>query len=411
MMWREALPVLAFALTYLGMALGRLPGLALDRTGIALCAAVALLAAGALPANAVAGAIDAPTLAILFGLMIVSTMFALAGFYDWCAARIGAASSSPTALLALTVVSAGLLSALLANDVVVFAMTPMLCRGIAVRGLDPRPFLIALAGASNAGSAATLIGNPQNIVIGEIGHLDFGAFASICAPPALLAMLVVFVTVRLVFRAAFSARPLPNVVPLPPLDRGLMWKAGLATALLIALYLAGAPRALTTLAVAALLLVSRRIHTRSVLGEIDWALILLFACLFIVNAAFGLTGYPGQAVTWLTAQGVTPDRLGVLTPLALVASNTIGNVPAVVMILSLWPGLDSGALYALALLSTLAGNLLIVGSLANIIVVQRAADTGVKLGFVEHARAGIPMTLASMAVAVLWLWATGTVRW
>jgi Na+/H+ antiporter NhaD/arsenite permease-like protein len=131
-----------FTATYAGMALGRFPGLRIDRTGIALVASILLLAGGALQTSEIAGAIDFPTLFILFGLMILSAQFAAAGFYDWCALRIARARRSPLALLAVTVVVAGGLSAVLANDVVVFAMTPMLCVGLKGRGLDPRPYLI-----------------------------------------------------------------------------------------------------------------------------------------------------------------------------------------------------------------------------------------------------------------------------
>jgi Na+/H+ antiporter NhaD/arsenite permease-like protein len=184
-----------FVATYVGMALGRFPGLRIDRTGIALVAAIALLAGGALDNERVARAIDFPTLFILFGLMILSAQYASAGFYDWCALHVARAGRSPRALLAAVTVIAGGLSAVLANDVVVFAMTPMLCIGLKGRGLDPRPYLIALAGAANAGSAATLIGNPQNIVIGQVGGLDFWRFLAVCGVPAAFGLLCVFATI------------------------------------------------------------------------------------------------------------------------------------------------------------------------------------------------------------------------
>ena len=397
-----------FAATYVGMALGRVPGLAIDRTGIALFAAVALAVAGAIPHDWIAGAIDFPTLAVLFGLMILSSQFGLAGFYDWCAARIAAAAGSPAVLLALTVAVAGGLSAVLANDVVVFAMTPMLANGVKARGLDPRPFLIALAGAANAGSAATVIGNPQNILIGQVGALDFWAFLAVCGPPAAAALIVVFAVVRLTWWRALAPRARPEAPPAPPLlDAHQTRKGAIATLALVALFATPLPREITALAVAAALLVSRRMATRRMMGQVDWHLILLFACLFVVNAAFARTGLPAAALEGLGAQGLLPDRLAVLTPLTLVASNTIGNVPAVIMLLTLWPAPPETALYGLALLSTLAGNLFIVGSLANIIVVERAAAIGVRLSFADHARSGVPMTLISLLPAVFWLEAGG----
>jgi Na+/H+ antiporter NhaD/arsenite permease-like protein len=340
----QSLALTAFVLTYIGMALGRLPGLALDRTGIALCAAVAVVAGGALPVAAILPAVDFPTLGILFGLMIVAAMFGMAGLFDRCAAMIGGAAARPEVLLALTVIVAGVLSALLANDVVVFAMTPMLCRGIAARGLDPRPFLVGLAGAANAGSAATVIGNPQNIVIAEVGKLGFAPFLAACGPPALVALFIVFVTVRIGFAADLRPRRLTAPIDLPPIDRGLLIKTAIATAILIGLYLAGAPRVLATLGIAALLLVSRRVQTHAALSRVDWALILLFASLFIVNGAVQEAGFGAAAVNWMAGQGLSPERLGVLAPLSLLLSNTIGNVPAVVMILALWPSLDTQAL-------------------------------------------------------------------
>lgn len=407
----EAVAIGLFVLTYVGMALGRLPGLKIDRTGIALLAAVALLAFGLLEGESLRGAVNLPTLAILFGLMIVSAQFGLAGFYDWCAARIASANRSPAVLLGLTVAIPGLLSAVLANDVVVFAVTPLLCQGIARRGLDPRPFLIALAGATNAGSAATLIGNPQNILIGQVGGLNFWNFLAVCGPPALLGLVVVYAVTWFVWRRTLEPRPIPAVQePLPPLDRLQLFKATAATVIVVALLGTQLPHALSALVVAALLLISRRFRTRAVLGQVDWPLILLFACLFAVNAAFRDTGLPAQGLTWLGAHGLLPDRLAVMAPLALAASNTIGNVPAVIMLLSLWQGTE-GAYYALALLSTLAGNLLLVGSLANIIVAERAASVGARLPFRDHARCGIPMTLLSMAGAVAWLVGGGWLPW
>src|SRR5512132_4013205 len=163
------------------MALGRWPGLRIDRTGIALLGAIVLYIGEAVSGEGVLLAIDFPTLIVLFGLMILSSQFAVCGFYDWCSARIASSRAPPAAILALTVFVAGGLSAVLANDVIVFAMTPLLCAGLKSRGLDPRPYLIALAGAANAGSAATFIGNPQNILIGQVGR---GCGSGSSSPPA-----------------------------------------------------------------------------------------------------------------------------------------------------------------------------------------------------------------------------------
>lgn len=401
-----------FVLVYLGMAVGRFPGLQIDRTGIALLGAVILALAGAMPGDALGAAIDYPTLFILLGLMILSAQFELAGFYGWCAVRLAQAAYSPVALLALVVAVGGGLSAVLANDVVVFAMTPLLCAGLLARGLDARPYLIALAGAANAGSAATIIGNPQNILIGQLGHLDFWPFLAACGVPALLGMGCIFATVALVWRGRLEmadATPLP-LAP-PDLDLWHLKKALLATLALLIFFATPLPQEEGVLAVAAAMLISRRFASRRMLGLVDWHLLVLFAALFVVTAALARTGLPGEMVAALASSGWPIDRLTVLAPLSLAASNSIGNVPAVLLLMQVWPSPPEGALYALAVLSTLSGNLLLLGSLANLIVVERAAASGVTLGFWEHAKCGVPMTLSSIALAIGWLWAMGHVGW
>lgn len=401
-----------FVATYVGMALGRVPGLKIDRTGLALMAVVVLLAAGRVPVAAMGRAVDLPTLLLLFALMIVSAQFAAAGFYKAVAARIAYAKGDPARLLALTVVVAGTLSAALANDIIAFAMAPIIAEGTRRRGLDPRPFLIALAGACNAGSAMTIIGNPQNILIGQTGGLDFWTFAEVCAPPALAAMVIVYGVVRVTWRKELAAPALANPVEaMPAIDLWQTAKGVLAIFALAALFATDMPREIGALVIAALLLASRRLASRDMIGAVDWHLLLLFACLFIVTDAFAATGLAAQGVTWASSYGLLPDRISVMAPLLLAASNTIGNVPAVMMLLSLWPDHLEGAMIGMALLSTLAGNLLIVGSLANIIVVERAASVGVKLGFLDHARSGIPMTLLSLAAAGLWLAHIGRMAW
>ncbi len=405
--------VALFALTYLGMALGRFPGLRIDRTGIAVVATILLLAFGALTSHQVVEAIDFPTLFILFGLMVLSAQYAASGFYDWCALRIASAAGSPARLLAATVMVAGGVSAVLANDVVAFAMTPMLCAGLKARGLDPRPYLIALAGAANAGSAATIIGNPQNIHIAQVGALPFWRFLGACGAPALAALAVVYGVVWLVWRERMrlpGGGPQPvaaQPVAIVALNRWQLGKALVATVALLALFASPLPQETGVLLVAGVILVSRQLASRAMLGMVDWHLLVLFAGLFAVNHALGLTGIPAALMRDLSAAGWLPDRLDVMAPLALASSNSIGNVPAVVLLLAAWPTPPEGALYGLALLSTLAGNLLLPGSLCNIIVAERASLAGVTLSLREHARCGVPMTLLSMALAVLWLWACG----
>jgi Na+/H+ antiporter NhaD/arsenite permease-like protein len=401
---------ITFLLTYLGMALGRVPGLKIDRTGIAMIAAVVLVAADAIPSAELAGAIHFPTLLLMGGLMILSARVGASGFYDAVAAWIAGQAERPLCLLALTIAIGGALSALLVNDIVVFALTPLLCTGLSARKIDPRPFLAGLAAASNIGSAATLIGNPQNILIGQVGRLSFWSYAAIAIVPALMGLGLTFACIRWAWRGSLAVPTGARPSVAPAFDRRQIGICGLALIVLLGLFATPFPRELSALLVAACLVVSRILPTRQLLGEIDLPLLILFASLFVVNDALARTGLGEEALHALANASLLPDRLSLLGPLALALSNTIGNVPAVVMILEVWRGIPPGTLVGLAILSTLAGNLFLVGSLANLIVAERAAMAGTGLSFRDHARAGVPVTLLSMLFAGAWLWLLGLMR-
>jgi Na+/H+ antiporter NhaD/arsenite permease-like protein len=405
---QAAIIILVFVLTYIGMAAGRLPWLQVDRTGIALLGIILLLITGALTLDDVAANIDIPTLVLLFALMIISAQLAAAGFYDLCARWITERRAAPSLLLALTVLVCGALSAVLSNDILVLALVPLIIAGVEERGLDPRPFVIAIAAATNAGSAATIIGNPQNILIGEIGNLSFWTFLVACGIPALVTLGLVFAVTWLVWhrRMSAGASPLliePQMLPKHPFDRLQSLKGFAAILALLVIFMVTQQHELGALAIAAFLLTSRKFTSRTMIASVDWPLLLLFACLFGVTGALADTGIPWAGISTLQDWGLLPDSLFVLTPLTLLMSNTIGNVPSVILLMQIWPNPPKGALYGLALLSSLAGNLLVFGSLTNLMVVERAATFGVRLSFAEHAKVGIPVTVLSMAFAVLWL--------
>ena len=392
-----------FCLTYLGMAAGRVPGLRIDRSGIAMIAAVLLVAFGALTEGQIRDSIHFPTLLLLAGLMVLSARVRASGFYDALAVWIARRAGRPVYLLALTIAIAGILSAFLVNDVVAFAMTPLLCRGLAARRLDPRPYLFGLAAASNAGSAATLIGNPQNILIGQVGGLDFWAYLGIASVPAIANLVIVFVCIAFFWRTSLAKEPEDAQIETQAVDGQGVAISAAGLLLLLVLFVTPLPREISALLVAACLIMSRSIPSRQLLDEIDLPLIILFASLFIVNGAFSATGLPQVGMNKLAGMSLLPDTASLLALFSLGASNTIGNVPAVLLLLNVWHDIPRGVLIGLAILSTLAGNLLLVGSLANLIVAERARGLGVKLLFRDHARAGIPVAAASLAFAGLWL--------
>ena len=403
-----AIIILVFIFTYLGMAAGRLPWLQVDRTGIALLGVIALLATETVTLDDLGGNIDTPTLVLLFALMIISAQFLSSGFFDLCANWIGRQGGGPARLLAVTVAVCGGLGALLANDIIIFPLVPLLIAAARARSLDPRPFLIALVCATNAGSAATLIGNPQNILIGQVGNLSFHTFLLACLVPSIVALCCVFGVIWLLWHDRIEGtvlavtRDLPEA-PVHPHDRNQTIKGLVAMGALLILFTTSLPREIGGLVIAALLLANRKFTSRTMIAAVDWPLLLLFVCLFAITGALADTGLPWTVISGLQQVGLLPDNLAVLTPTMLLMSNTIGSVPSVILLLQIWPNPPQGALYGLALLSSLAGNLLVVGSFTNLIVLERGAAFGVRISFAEYARAGVPITLLSMGFAVFWL--------
>ncbi len=408
-----AIVLLILILTYVGMAAGRIAWLRVDRAGIALLGVIALLASGETTLDDFGSDIDTPTIAFLFAMMIISAQFAELGFIDLCARTITNSRGGTAALLALTVAIGGGLSAVLATDILVIAIAPLLIAGAQDRGFDPRPFVIALAAATNAGSAATLIGNPQNILIGSLGRLDFWTFLAICAVPALFSLVVIFSVVWLQWHARITRTVLaatldPPQVSLHPLDRNQTIKGAVAMLALLVLFTTSLPREIGALIIAALLLANRKITSRTMIAAVDWPLLLLVSCLFAITGALNHAGIAAPLLEFLTNHGLFPDSLVELTPFSLLMSNAIGGVPTAMLLLQLWQTPPPGVLYALALLSSLAGNLLLTGSLTNVLITERADRMGAGLTFAEYARAGVPITVLSLGFAVFWLALTRT---
>lgn len=419
--------IAVFALVYLGMLLGGLPFVQLDRTGVALLGAIALVASGAVTADEARAAIHLPTLMLLFSFMVVSAQLRMGGFYAWTTWRLGALRLRPPALLAALIAVTGGLAAVFSNDIVCLAMAPVLADSCLARRLDPLPFLLALACAANIGSAATLIGNPQNMLIGQTLSLSFGDYLAQVALPVSLGLALTWGLLLALTRGRWQIaeglpaipedpnghaprggtsapfRQEPSAESGPALDRWQTAKGLAVAALLCGAFLFSSwPRELMALAGAGVLLTSRRMHSRQTLGLVDWELLVLFMGLFVVNHAFQATGIPAQGVAALAAVGVDLREPATLFAASFLLSNLVSNVPAVMLLLPVATQANDGILLALS--STLAGNLLIVGSIANIIVVQAAQRRGIHIGWRCHARVGVPVTLSTLAVAAVSLW-------
>jgi Na+/H+ antiporter NhaD/arsenite permease-like protein len=391
-----------FAFVYLGMILGGIPGLALDRSGVALLGALALIATEQVdPAQAWA-AVDVPTIALLFGLMVVSAQLRMGGLYAHVAHRLAILEARPERVLAALIVTAGAMSALLANDIVCLAMVPMLIEGCARRGRNPKPFLLALACAANVGSAATLVGNPQNMLIGQKLGLTFKGYALDAAVPTVLGLVVVWAVICRSFAGRWEApTPIPAVMA-TRLDRYQTTKGVVVLALLMICFLSDIlPRDVMALTAAGVLLTSRRMASRDILGQVDWHLLVLFIGLFVVNHALLDSGSLAAVSRGIATTGIDLTHPGWLFAAAVVLSNLVSNVPAVMLLLPQASHPMAGPVLALA--STLAGNLFLVGSIANLIVVEQARQLEVDISWREHARVGVPVTAGTLLLAAGWL--------
>jgi Na+/H+ antiporter NhaD/arsenite permease-like protein len=396
-----------FLLTYIGVAIGGIPGLALDRTGISLLGAIGMVVARVLTTQEALESIHTPTILLLYALMVISAQFKLSGFYTETALRLTSMLGRPRRFLLAVMASAAVLSAFLTNDIICLTFTPILCASIQEAGLNPIPYLLGLVFASNIGSAATIIGNPQNMLLGQVGRLFFGRFSLWCLTPVLFSLLAAYGVLLLLYRKELSILPLSitgeKSKTWPRFNRHQTGKGFLVVGLLLVLFFTRIPRELSAIVLAGFLLCSRRMKTRSLLGLVDWHLITLFCALFIVIRGLEITRLPQLFMEGLAVRG-----LPVTTPVNLVLfstalSNLVSNVPATMLLVKFLNPSVPMQWYLAALSTTFAGNLITIGSIANLIVIEGARDYGVEIRFGQYARAGIPVTLFSLLSVLVWV--------
>lgn len=391
-------------LTLAGVAFGRLPLTRLSRAGIALLGASLLLLTGVLDLPAAWRLIDGDIIVLLFALMVVNAFLTTVGFFRLLTRWAVSAARSTLALLTLLVFSSGLLSAFFLNDTIVLMLTPLVLAVTRELKRPPVPYLLALALAANVGSAAALTGNPQNLVVGLRGNLGFLEFLLALGPPSLLGLFVVIAVLYLAYPREFRAVRL-RAVRLEPLETD-RWRLALAVCVtlgMLAAFVLGANVPTAALVAAALLLLLGRKASDELLRQVDWTLLVLFAGLFVVVGALETSGLSALALAGL--EPLLRAGTTALALLTLVLSNLLSNVPAVLLLVPVLEALNEGprAWLTLAMASTFAGNLTLIGSVANLIVAEQARRQGVELGFWAYARVGVPVTLLTMLLGVGWL--------
>ena len=391
-------------LTLVGVAIGRWPWLKMNRATIALVGATALIALGVIPLEQAFRAVDWNTIVLLFAMMVLNVNLRIGGFFDLVTSRLVQHARTPRRLLALLIAVSGVLSAVFLNDTIALMMTPLVVELALALRRNPLPYLVALVTAANVGSVSAITGNPQNMLVGISSGISFVQFTAALAPIAVAGLMVIWLITIAVYRAEFAAVTLPPHVPnAAEQDRPLLRKAMLATGLMLVALVAGAPIPMAALAAAAVLLISRRREPEHVFEEIDWGLLVFFASLFVVTGAIETSGLGEKLFAWLRPWA--DGGPGKLTAVALVLSNLVSNVPAVMLFRPVVPGLADPhtAWLTLAMATTLAGNLTLLGSVANLIVAEIAKRRGVHLTFTEYLKAGTPIAIVTLLLGVVWL--------
>jgi len=385
------------AISYLGLALGYLPGLRMNRATIALVSSALLIGLGLLNVEQAWQAIDAKTIIFLLSMMIVNANLSYSGFFQLALASLLRLTTSPFGILLVLTWSSGILSAFFLNDTLAIVFTPLVLSLTQALKLNPIPYLLAVAGATNVGSVATISGNPQNILIGSFSKIPYLEFAQALTPVAAMGLTLQVMLLWMLYPDVRSLQSSSHSFPVSlRIFKPLLVKAVGVTVGMLAAFIGGIPITNAAFVAAAVLLITRRIKPERILKTIDWNLLMMFSGLFVLTRCTQELQLLNGVTQWVD------DGLG-LVIITTVLSNLISNVPAVLLLQPLIPSENSQAWLLLAASSTLAGNLTLLGSVANLIMVEAADQLGYRLGFVEHLRFGVPLTLGTVAIAYFWL--------
>lgn len=390
--------------TFLGIAIGRFPVFRMNRATITVVGVTLLILTGASTLEQAGRAIDMNTIVLLFAMMIINTNLRLSGFFKLLNNKILAVAKTTDQLLILIIVSSGILSSLFLNDTIVIIFTPFVLEIAASLKRNPLPYLMALATSANIGSVATIVGNPQNIIIGIFSEMPFPVFTSYLAIPAITGLLMVFLIIRFIYREDFKDKKFTQIqAESVQVFRPLLRKSIIAIILMLIMFFSGIQVVVGALTAAALLLLTRRIKPERVFRELDWGLMVFFSSLFILTNI--LDGYISRYIGILSLNQNSQLALIEFSAVAAALSNLISNVPAVLV---LAPFVEQIAMpekfwLVMAMSTTFAGNLTLLGSVANLIVAEIANRKGVKLSFMEYLKAGLPITFITLTVGTLFL--------
>lgn len=388
--------------SYLVFALGKFPGLKIDRPGAAIIGAVGMVAFRIVQPADTLRFIDFPTIVLLFAMMLIVGTLHLVGFIEWNAGMV-LRRLKPSHLLPAVIFTSGVLSAFFVNDIMCLVMVPFVLSITRKLQIKPTPYLLAVATGSNIGSVATITGNPQNMLIGSFSGIEYRDFLLHLGPIAVVGLLLDWMVLHWFhMRHEEPAAELNDGIPVPPLELSRLTKPAIVVTGVVIAFFAGVPPAMAAALGAAALLITRTIEPRKLYEEVDWGLLVFFIGLFLIVGGAQNAGIVGEFLH--VAEYWNLHRFGVFTIAVALLSNIVSNVPTVMLLKSMVPAFPNPhtAWLVLAMASTLAGNLTITGSVANIIVVE-SAKPDIKISFWDYFRVGLPITVITLAFGWAWL--------
>jgi len=395
-----------FVASYVVFALGKFPGLKIDRTGAAIIGAVGMVAFRIIRPTDAIQHVNFQTVVLLFSMMLIVGNLHLVGFFEWNA-EVVLRRLKPHQLLPAVIFTCGFLSAFFVNDIVCLVMVPFVLSITRKMNLQPLPYLLAVATASNIGSVATITGNPQNMLIGSFSGIHYRDFLFHLAPVSIAGLFVDWAVLHWIhMRSVVLKAEERTEIPLPALDLSKLTKPLIvATAVVIGFFVGVDPALMAALG-AAMLLITRTLEPQKLYKEVDWGLLVFFVGLFLIVGGAENAGITTRLLD--VARNWNLQRTWVFTLSVATLCNIVNNVPAVMLLKTMVPGFADPhkAWLILAMASTLAGNLTITGSVANIIVVETAKPE-VEIEYRDYLRVGVPITLLTLTIGWAWLtWMT-----
>ena len=402
----QLVALIIFIITYTGIIFTRLPWLNIDRPSAAFFGAVAMILFGVLSFDEAIYAIDFNTIGLLLGMMIIIASLQADGLFNYLTEKSIIIAKNQRRLLTYIVFFTGVSSAFLVNDAVVLMFTPiviLICRS---SKLNPMPYLIAEILASNIGSAMTITGNPQNMLIGLNSEISFGAFMLYLLPISLVGLWMIVVFIRWYFNDEFSKVKTiaQSEDKLAYRFDSLRFSVPIFLGVIVAFFFGKMLHmsiSLIALTGASMIMIFGHIKPRRIIDKVDWVLILFFASLFIVVKGIEKVGLLDYLLNHSPIEGSMNGILGVHV-ISLLGSQVVSNVPFTILMLPFLKIAGSSALWlALASASTIAGNATIIGAIANLIVIESARKYGIRIKFWDFLKPALPLTIITLVWSML----------